>query len=96
MGAYPSRLLIKAASSVLAALRGSTYGREYDFTSSLAAALSVERRVLACRGWAGENGGLSEQPANHDGLSEGIRVSRVSGDAAVSQYSASRTAAMPG
>jgi hypothetical protein len=43
--------LIKAASGVLAALRGSTYGREYAFTSSLAAALLD---------------GLSEQPTNND------------------------------
>jgi hypothetical protein len=43
-------LLTKSASGVLAALRGSTYGREYDFASSLAAALL---------------GGLSEQPAGH-------------------------------
>jgi hypothetical protein len=30
--------LIKSASIVLAALRGSTYGKEYDVASSLAAA----------------------------------------------------------
>jgi hypothetical protein len=48
--------LIKAASGVLAALRGSTYGRKYAFASSLAAALLVEWRVLARRGWVGENG----------------------------------------
>jgi hypothetical protein len=56
-----TRLLIKAASGVpclrrsasrrqVAALRGSTYGREYAFASSLAAALLD---------------GLSEQPANN-------------------------------
>ena len=30
---------------------------------SLAAALPVERHVLACRGWAGENNGQFEHPA---------------------------------
>jgi hypothetical protein len=34
-----SRVLKKSASSVLASLRGSTYGKEYDSASSLAAAL---------------------------------------------------------
>ena len=43
-----SRQLIKSASGVLAARRGSTYYREYAFASSLAAALLE---------------GLSEQPA---------------------------------
>ena len=47
---YASRLLTKVASGVLASLRGSTYGTEYDFASSLVAALLD---------------GLSEQPAGH-------------------------------
>jgi hypothetical protein len=34
-----SRVLKKSASSVLASLRGSTYGKEYDSASSLAEAL---------------------------------------------------------
>ena len=32
------------------------------FASSLAAALLVERHILACRGWAGENSGFFEHP----------------------------------
>jgi hypothetical protein len=45
-----NRLLTKSTSGVLASLRGSTYGREYDFASSLAAALLD---------------GLSEQPVRY-------------------------------
>jgi hypothetical protein len=50
-----------SVSGVLASLRGSTY-RSVRFPSSLAAALPAERRVLARRGWAGENRGLFEHP----------------------------------
>jgi hypothetical protein len=35
----------------------------YRFVSSLAAAAPEERRVLARRGWAGENVGRFEHPA---------------------------------
>jgi len=35
----------------------------YLLRSALATALPVERRVLARRGWAGENSGLFEHPA---------------------------------
>jgi len=81
MGAYPSRLLIKAASGVLVALRGSTYGREYAFASSFAAALLAtflnSLRIVV-------------------DLSVGLCVSRVRHDEVVSQLAASRTAAMPG
>jgi hypothetical protein len=35
----------------------------YLLTSSLAAALPVERRVSARRGWVGEKAGLFEHPA---------------------------------
>ena len=44
------RLLTKTASGVLTSLRGSTYGPEYEFAPSLAAALLDS---------------LSEQPAGH-------------------------------
>ncbi len=54
-------MLKKSASCVLASLRGSTY-RSVRLAPSLPAALPVERRVLARRGWAGENGGLFEHP----------------------------------
>jgi hypothetical protein len=57
-----SRMLKKSASGVLASLRSSTY-RSVRFASSIAAALPAERRVLARRGWAGENRGLFEHPA---------------------------------
>ena len=57
-----SRLLKNAASGVLASLRGSTY-RSVRLASSLAAALPVEGRVLARRGWAGETSGRFGQPA---------------------------------
>jgi hypothetical protein len=33
-------------------------------TSSLAAVLPAEGRIVARQGWAGENGGLFEQPAS--------------------------------
>ena len=46
--ATPSRMLKKSASFVLASRRGSTYDTQYDFASSLAAALL---------------GGLFEHPA---------------------------------
>ena len=59
---YVSRMLKKSASGVLASLRGSTF-RSVRLTSSLAAALPAERRVLARRGWAGETSGLFEHPA---------------------------------
>ena len=55
-------MLKKAASGVLASLRGSTY-RSVRLAASLAAALPVERRVLARRGWAGEISSLFEHPA---------------------------------
>jgi len=42
---------------------GPTKCGEYLLRSSLAAALPVERRVLARRGWADENSGLVEHPA---------------------------------
>ena len=54
-------MLKKSASGVLASLRGSTY-RSVRLTSSLAAALPAEWRVLARRGWAGEKPGLFEHP----------------------------------
>ena len=47
-------MLKKPASFVLTSLRGSTY-RSVRLASSLAAALPAEGRVLARRGWAGEN-----------------------------------------
>jgi hypothetical protein len=56
-------MLKKSASGVLASFRGSTYSKEYDFASLLAAAAPVERRVPARRGWAGEMSGLFEHPA---------------------------------
>ena len=71
-----NRMLKKSASSVLASLRGSTYHRaraaraargglgenSVRLAASLAAALLVERRVLARLGWAGENHSLFEHP----------------------------------
>jgi hypothetical protein len=54
-------MLKKSASSVLASLKDSTY-RSVRLIFSLAAALPVERRVSARRGWAGENNGLFEHP----------------------------------
>jgi len=74
-------MLKKSLSSVLASLRGSTYGlgkrlfrqamggvgkNSLRFASSLAAALPAERRVSARRGWAGEISGLFEHPASSD------------------------------
>jgi hypothetical protein len=55
-------MLRKPASIVLASLRGSMY-RSVRLASLLAAALPVERCVLARRGWAGETSGLFEHPA---------------------------------
>ena len=60
---FPSRMLKKSASGVLAALRDSTY-RSVRIASSLAAALLGIRRVLARQGWAGEKSGLFEHPAH--------------------------------
>ncbi len=60
---FPSRMLKKPASIVLASFRGSAY-RSIRLASSLAAALPVERCVLARRGWAGEKSGLFEHPAH--------------------------------
>jgi hypothetical protein len=54
-------MLKKSASVVLASLRASTY-RSVRLGTSLTAALPVERRVLARRGWAGEKSGLFEHP----------------------------------
>ena len=54
-------MLKKSASFVLASLRGSTY-RSVRLASLLAVALPGDRRVLARRGWEGENGGLFEHP----------------------------------
>jgi len=54
-------MLKNSASGVLASLRGSTY-RSVRLASSLAAALPAERRVLARRGWVGENDSLFEHP----------------------------------
>jgi hypothetical protein len=51
----------KSVSGILASRRGSTY-RSVRLASSLAAALPAERRVLARRGWAGENRGHFEHP----------------------------------
>ena len=58
---FPSRMLKNSASSVLSALRGSTY-RSVRLAPSLAAALLGIRRVLARQGWAGEKSGLFEHP----------------------------------
>lgn len=55
-------MLKKSASFVLASLRGSTYCKG-SIASSFAAALPVERRVPARRGWVGENSGLFDHPA---------------------------------
>jgi hypothetical protein len=55
-------MLKKSTSGVLASLRSSTY-RSVRLAFSLAAALPAERRVLARRGWAGENRSLFEHPA---------------------------------
>ena len=52
----------QAASVVLTSLRGAIC-RNIRFASSLAAAWFAERRVLARRGWVGENDGLFEHPA---------------------------------
>jgi hypothetical protein len=60
---FPSRMLKKPASIVLASFRGSMYG-SVRLASSLAAALPVERCVLAHRGWAGEKSGIFEHPAH--------------------------------
>ncbi len=56
-----NRMLKKAASGVLASLRGSTY-RGVRLSTSLAAALPAERRVSARQGWAGENSRLLGHP----------------------------------
>ena len=48
-----------------------------DHLCSLAAALPVERRVLARRGWAGETSGLFEQPAGASGAVRGFLRSRI-------------------
>jgi hypothetical protein len=61
-------MLKQAANGVLAALRGSTYGREFVVASSLAAAVLAERRVLARRGWSGENSSLFEHSVIEGGL----------------------------
>ncbi|HEY5931548.1 MAG TPA: hypothetical protein VIT63_01450 [Nitrospira sp.] len=69
-------MLKKSAAGVLASLSGSTYHRagaaraargglgenRLRLAASLAAALLVERRVLARLGWAGENHSLFEHP----------------------------------
>lgn len=44
---------------------GPTKCGRYLLRSSLAAALTAERRVSARRGWAGVNRGLFEHPAWH-------------------------------
>jgi hypothetical protein len=48
---------------LIARANGSTKCGPYLLASSLAAALPVERRVSARRGWAGEKSGLFEHPA---------------------------------
>jgi hypothetical protein len=48
-------MLKKAASVILASLRGSAYAQKVRLASALAAALPGEKRVLARFGWAGEN-----------------------------------------
>ena len=58
----PNRLLKKCPSVVLASLRGSTYGREYDSASSLAADALGIRRVSARLGWAGETSDHFKHP----------------------------------
>ncbi len=69
-------MLEKSASVVLASLRGSTYHRaraaraargglgenSVRLAASLVAALPVERRVLARRGWAGAISSFFEHP----------------------------------
>ncbi len=60
---FPSRMLKRSTTGVLAALRGSTY-RSVRLASSLAAALLGIRRVLARQGWACEKSGLLEPPAH--------------------------------
>jgi hypothetical protein len=59
---FPSRMLKKSASGVLASLIGSTY-RSVRLASSLAAALPAERRVFPHRGWAGEKSSFFERPS---------------------------------
>ena len=69
-------MLKKSASVALASLRGSTY-RSVRLASSLAAALPAERRVLARRGWAGENRGLFEHPAWYSPVVPDVQISDV-------------------
>ncbi len=61
-------MLKKSASSVLASLKRSTY-RNVPLAVSLAAALPVERRVLARQGCAGENDSPFEHPEDTPSLS---------------------------
>jgi len=56
-------MLKKTASFVLGSSKASTYPRGYASGFDLPAALPAERRVLAHRGWAGENRSLFEHPA---------------------------------
>ena len=58
---FPSRMLERSTSGVLAALRGSTY-RSARIASSLAATLLGIGRVFARQGWACEKSGLLEHP----------------------------------
>ena len=62
-----SKMLKMSVSGVLASFRPSTYPGGYAFGPSLAAALPVERRVSARRGWAGENSGHFEHPVDRMG-----------------------------
>ncbi|MEK6632254.1 MAG: hypothetical protein AABY94_02985 [Nitrospirota bacterium] len=61
-GFFYLRLLKKLPCSVLGRSTPSTYCGKYASGIVLPAALPVERRVSARRGWVGENGGLFEHP----------------------------------
>ena len=61
-------------------IRRTVRPRGYAFGSSLAAALPAERRVLARRGWVGENRSLFEHPAERVSAEEKVECLVLNGE----------------